>query len=114
MTLNSDAGKSAQKQTPLPVASSLERMLSSGRNGLLAASLLLAQIPTGASTLYIDGVVALNVDVSSQEYDRVRSALFTTRAKLVLDTDLPGREHIETRLQEVSEPPADVQRCRPA
>jgi hypothetical protein len=75
---------------------------------------LLAEIPTGTSTLYVIGVFALNVDVSSEEYNRVRSALLTTRAKIVIDTDLPGREHIETRLQDVSEPPSNVQRCRPA
>jgi hypothetical protein len=75
---------------------------------------LLAEIPTGTNTLYLDGVFALNVDVSSQEYTKVRAALLTTRARIVVDTDISGLEHIETRLQEVSERPSNVQRCRPA
>jgi hypothetical protein len=75
---------------------------------------LLAEIPTGTGTLFSESVVALNVDVSSQEYDRVRGALLTMRARIILDTDLPGREHIETVLQDVTEPPQTVGRCRPA
>jgi len=75
---------------------------------------LIAEIPTGTSTLYIDAVVALNVDLTSEaEYDRVRAALFTNRAKVVLETDLPGRERIETTLGGTRDEPGDVQRCRP-
>jgi hypothetical protein len=74
---------------------------------------LIAEIPTGTSTLYLDVVVALNVDLPSRgEYERVRSVLLTTRAKVVLDTDLPGREHIETTLADAREVPGNVQRCR--
>jgi hypothetical protein len=75
---------------------------------------LLAEVPTGTSTLYIDGVVALNVDVSSQEYNPVRGALHTTRTKVILDTDLPGLQRIETTLQDVSDVPGTISRCRPA
>ena len=74
----------------------------------------LAEIPTGTSTLYIDAVVALNVDLSSDaEYARVRNALLTGRAKIVLETDLPGRERIETTLPDARDEPGNVQRCRP-
>jgi hypothetical protein len=76
---------------------------------------LIAEIPTGTETLYLDAVVALNTFLSSRaEYDRVRSALLSTRAKVILDTDLPGREHIETPLPDVSDGPGTVSRCRPA
>ena len=75
---------------------------------------LIAEIPTGTETLYLDGVVALNVFLSRSEYDRVRSALLSKRAKVVLDTDLPGREHIETTLPDVTDGPGTVSRCRPA
>jgi hypothetical protein len=74
---------------------------------------LLSAIPTGTSTLFSEGVVALNIDLPSRgEYDRVRSALATGRARIVLDTDLPGRGHIETVLGTVSETPANVGQCR--
>jgi hypothetical protein len=73
---------------------------------------LIAEIPTGTSTLYSDGVVALNVDLTSQgEYDRIRSALLTARAKLILDTDLTGREHIETILSDARDVPGNIGRC---
>ena len=76
---------------------------------------LLGEIPTGTSTLAQDVVIALNVDLSSRsEYERVRAALLTMRAKVVLDTDLPGREHIETTLTDVHELPGRIQRCSPA
>ena len=43
---------------------------------------LLAEIPTGTSTLYVDAVVALDVNLPSDaEYARVRSALLTARAR---------------------------------
>jgi hypothetical protein len=76
---------------------------------------LLAEIPTSTATLYIDGVVALNVDLESeQEFGRVRSALLTNRAKVVLDTDLPGQEHIETTLTNARDEPGEIHRCTPA
>lgn len=76
---------------------------------------LLAEIPTGTETLFRDAVVGLpGLRLSGAEYDRVRSALLSTRAKVVLDTDLPGLEHLETRLDDAHELPADVQRCSPA
>jgi hypothetical protein len=75
---------------------------------------LLAEIPTSTATLPGDGVVALNVDLPSEkEYARVRSALLTSRAKLILDTDLPEREHLETTLSDASDVPGQVQRCSP-
>ena len=75
---------------------------------------LIAEIPTGTETLYLDVVVALNVDLASEtEYARVRAALLTARAKVVLETDLPGRERIETSLVDARDLPGDVQRCRP-
>jgi hypothetical protein len=76
---------------------------------------LLADIPTGTSTLYIDAVVALNADLASRsEYDRIRSALHTQRTKVVLETDLPGRTLIETTLDDTHDEPGNLQRCRPA
>ena len=76
---------------------------------------LIAEIPAGVATLYVDAVVALNMNLASRnEYDRVRRALFTTRASVVLETDLPGRELIETTLRDVHDEPGNVQRCRPA
>jgi hypothetical protein len=76
---------------------------------------LLAEIPTSTATLYLDGVVALNVDLDSEtEYARVRSALLTKRAKVILDTDLPGREHIETILSDARDVPGQINRCSPA
>jgi hypothetical protein len=74
---------------------------------------LISEIPTGTSTLYLDVVVALNVDLPSRdEYDRVRSAFYSTRARIILETDLPGRERIETVLETVREEPANIQHCR--
>ena len=75
---------------------------------------LLAEIPTGTYTLYVDAVVALNIDLASQqEYARVRNALLTTRAKVILDTDIPGRERLETTLSDARDMPGVVQRCTP-
>jgi len=74
---------------------------------------LLHEIPTGTETLYLDGVVALNVDVSKSQYDRVRNAILTNRAKVILDTDIPGREHIETTLSDAHDVPGTVSRCSP-
>ena len=74
---------------------------------------LISEIPTGTGELYLTVVVALNVDLPSRsEYDRVRSALWSTRAKVILETDLPGREHIETVLGSVSDIPEKINRCR--
>ena len=75
---------------------------------------LIADIPTGTETLYLDVVVALNVDVSRAEYNRIRTALFSSRTKVVLETDLPGRELIETVMQDVRDVPGEVGRCSPA
>jgi hypothetical protein len=75
---------------------------------------LIAEIPTGTSTLFRDAVVALNVDLPSRtEYDRVRSALMTSRAKVILETDLPGLAIIETTLQNARDLPGEVNRCSP-
>ena len=74
---------------------------------------LIAEIPTSTETLYLTVVVALNVDLPSrQEYDRIRSAFYTTRTKVILETDLPGRERIETVLSTVREVPEQINRCR--
>jgi hypothetical protein len=80
------------------------------------AGALLADVPTGTSTLYIDAVVALpQMDLPSRnEYNRVRSELHTAKSKVVLETDLPGRELIETTLTDVHDEPGNVQRCSPA
>ena len=76
---------------------------------------LLAEIPTGTSTLYSEAVVALNVQLPSRaEYDRMRGALHTNRTKVVLNTDLPGLEAIETTLQGTQDIPGEVSRCSPA
>ena len=76
---------------------------------------VIAEIPTGTSTLYLDGVVALNVDLPSRgDYERVRGELRTGRAKVVLETDLPGRERIETVLADAHDEPGQVNRCSPA
>jgi hypothetical protein len=75
---------------------------------------LIAEIPTGTTTLYIDAVVALNVDLPSRaEYNRVRNQLLTGRTKVILETDLPGRERLETILASVRELPGEVNRCSP-
>src|SRR5688572_11326693 len=45
---------------------------------------LIAEIPTGTATLYIDAVVALTgVDLSRREYDAVRRALVSARARVI-------------------------------
>lgn len=76
---------------------------------------LIAEIPTGTSTLYVDVVVALNVELPSRsDYDRVRAALVTGRAKVVIETDLPGRERLETTLTDIRDLPGEIQRCSPA
>ena len=76
---------------------------------------LLADIPTGTSTLYIDVVVALNIELPSRdEYSRIRTALTSARTKVILETDLPGRELIETTLGDVRDEPGTVTRCSPA
>jgi hypothetical protein len=76
---------------------------------------LLGEIPTGTSTLASDVIVALNMDLESEsEYDRVRNALLTGRAKVIIDTDLPGREHIEAILTDAHDAPGDIQTCNPA
>ena len=75
---------------------------------------LIAEIPTGTSTLYIDAVVALTgVDLSRSEYNRVRSALMSARTKVVLETNLPGREVLEAVLTDVRDAPGEVGRCSP-
>ena len=75
---------------------------------------LIAEIPTGTATLYIDAVVALTgVDLSRAEYDRVRSALMAARTKVVLETNLPGREVLEAVLTDVRDAPGEVGRCSP-
>jgi hypothetical protein len=74
---------------------------------------LISEIPTGTETLYLTVVVALNTDLPSRaEYDRIRSALWSTRAKVILETDLPGRERIETVLSNVHDVPEKISRCR--
>ena len=74
---------------------------------------LIAEIPTGTATLYLDVVVALNKDLASkEEYMRVRDMLLTTRAKVILETDLPGLARIETTLNDARDLPGDVQQCR--
>jgi hypothetical protein len=74
---------------------------------------VISEIPIGTETLYLTVVVALNTDVPSRtEYDRIRSALWSTRTKVILETDLPGRERIETVLSNVSDVPEKINRCR--
>jgi hypothetical protein len=74
----------------------------------------LAEVPTGTETLYLTVVVALpSLRVSRSDYDRARAALLSGRARLVLDTDLPGREHIETVLTDTRVEPSNIGRCSP-
>jgi hypothetical protein len=74
---------------------------------------LISEIPTGTGTLYLTVVVALNIDLPSRgEYDRVRSQLATGRARVILETDLPGRERIETVLTSVRDVPEKISKCR--
>ena len=78
------------------------------------AGVLIAEIPTGTSTLFRDAVVALNVDLPSRaEYTRVRGELMTGRAKVILETDLPGMALIETTLGSPRDVPGEVNRCSP-
>lgn len=75
---------------------------------------LIAEIPTGTSTLYIDAIVALTgVDLSRAEYNRVRSALMSARTRVILETNLPGREVLEAVLTDVRDAPGEVGRCSP-
>lgn len=75
---------------------------------------VLAEIPTSTATLYVDGVFALNADLPSRsEYARVRTALLTTRAKVVVTTDLPGLARLETTLADARDVPGQVDRCTP-
>lgn len=74
---------------------------------------LLADIPTDTTTLFANGVVALNRDLSRGEFDRVRGALLTHDTKVVLETDLAGREHIETTLANAQNVTGAVRRCTP-
>jgi hypothetical protein len=75
---------------------------------------LLAEIPTGTATLQSDAVVALNVDLPSRaEYDRVRSALLTAGVKIILETDLPGREQLDATLSDARDAPGNMGRCFP-
>ena len=75
---------------------------------------LIAEIPTGTATLYLDAVVALTgIDLSRAEYDRVRSALMSARARVILETTVPGREVVEAVLTDVRDAPGEVGRCSP-
>ena len=47
------------------------------------------------------------------DYARVRAALLTSRANVVLDTDLPGREHLETTLADARDVAGQMGRCTP-
>jgi hypothetical protein len=74
---------------------------------------VLAEIPTSTATLFVDHVVVLNTDLSSAEYARVRSALLSARAKVIIETDLAGRERIETILTDAHDEPGQIGRCTP-
>ena len=75
---------------------------------------LIAEIPTGTATLYVDAVVALTgMDLSRAEYDRVRRALNSARARVILETNLAGREVLEAVLTDVRDSPGEVGRCSP-
>ena len=76
---------------------------------------VLAEIPTDTAALYPDAAVALRVArLSGAEYARVRTALLGARARVVLDTDLPGRARVEAALPDVREDPGEIHRCSPA
>ena len=75
---------------------------------------LIAEIPTGTATLYLDAVVALTgIDLSRSEYDRVRRALMSARARVILETTVPGLEVVEAVLTDVRDAPGEVGRCSP-
>jgi len=75
---------------------------------------LLYDIPTSTDQLYVDVVIALNTNVSSRDqYERIRSALLSKGAKIVLDTDVAGLEHIETTLTEANDVAGKTSRCSP-
>ena len=75
---------------------------------------LIAEIPTSTTTLCFDAVVALNTNLKSRaEYERVRNALLTGRTKVILDSDLPGRERTEATLSNARDEPGEVGRCSP-
>lgn len=76
---------------------------------------LIAEIPTSTETLYLTVVVALNLHLPSRsEYERIRALLLTNKTKVILETDLPGREHIETTLTGAHDEPGQINRCSPA
>ena len=75
---------------------------------------LIAEIPTGTATLYLDAVVALTgIDLSRSEYDRVRRELMSARARVILETTVPGFEVVEAVLTDVRDAPGEVNRCSP-
>ncbi|MDF1505199.1 hypothetical protein [Roseisolibacter sp. H3M3-2] len=79
-----------------------------------AGGAVLAEIPTDTATLYVDAVVALRVArVSEAEYARVRDALLAGRARVVLETALPGRERLEAAVGGARDLPGEVGRCSP-
>src|SRR6185436_14798710 len=110
MTLNSDAGKSAQKQTPRPVASSLERMAGLGRINLLATSLLLSQACSDSVRAVVDGptdratkVEEISDAIAARFTNPERSGRFeSTRRKLISGALHPSRVFPDTSLWSTS------------
>jgi hypothetical protein len=72
---------------------------------------VLFEIPTGTETLYLTTVVALNKELSRSEYDRTQHLLLTNTLRIALETDLPGREHIEIPLVGARKQSGNVHRC---
>ena len=74
----------------------------------------LAELSTSVAPMSPNGVVSHSIELSSRaDYDRLRRELLTARTRIVLDTDLPGREHIEATLSDAHGVPGNVQRCQP-
>jgi hypothetical protein len=73
---------------------------------------VLYQIPTSSSELTSEEITRLQLrlpDAASGE--KVASALATGETKVVLDTDLSGRERVEAVLRDVHHVPASPRRC---
>lgn len=79
-----------------------------------AAGELLAEIPVSTATLYSEAVVALNLDLSSvDEYTRVREAILGGQTRVILETNLAGREMLQATLTETQDVPGEINRCSP-
>lgn len=73
---------------------------------------ILHEIPLVSPVLTVENVASLQILLpDAASYERIRDALLTGRTKLVLETDLPGRERLEAILGESRYEPARQRTC---